>query len=171
VRAATEGPHRCASPALLCASPILFRIIRFHHNSHPKPDLRPLALVERSIEWNNATLFHAIATLSIFRAHQPPSGPNPSPARADEAELTQQFQVVEEGSFGRRAIQTAVYLLKSSLPAIGQDLQDVPLPFSQVVTDSQRCSIGAREEANHHAPACSANSGSGCPAATHQSTI
>ena len=89
--------------------------------------------------WNNATLFHAMATLSIFRAHQPPSGPDPSSARTNEAELTQQSQIVEQGSFGRRALQAAVDLLKSSLPAIGQDLQDLPLPFSQVVTDPQRC--------------------------------
>ena len=60
-----------------------------------KRDLRLPALVEWPIEWHNATLFHAMATLSIHRAHEPPSGPDTSPARPNEAEMTQQFQVVK----------------------------------------------------------------------------
>ena len=49
-----------------------------------------------------------------------------------------QFQVVEERSFGRRALQVTVNLLQSPLAAIGQDFQNVPLSFGQVVTNSRR---------------------------------
>ncbi len=90
-----------------------------------------------------------MATPCTLRADEPPSGPDTSPARTNEAEMTKSFQVVEEGSFSRRALQVAVNLLKSPLSTVGQDFQNAPLSLGQVVTDSRRCGIRARKKAYH----------------------
>ena len=54
-----------------------------------------LSFAESWITWNNATLFHAMATLLTSRLDQPPLRPNSSSAGGDKSELTQQSEVIQ----------------------------------------------------------------------------